>query len=64
MRTCSAVDWRNVKTNLGNALSDEDTQILNYLIAGQSTPRIAKLMNQHRSMVWRKVQSIKQRGSA
>lgn len=60
MKTRSGVDWQNVKAALPD-LSKEEIQILDHLIARKSTPEIARVMQQHRSMIWRKVQGLRKR---
>lgn len=57
-------DWNVIRARLAaGTLSKEDEQILGLLVAGQSTPTIARAMKQHRSMIWRKVESLRRRAA-
>jgi biotin operon repressor len=42
-------------------VSDEESKIIDMLAAKKSLPDIGKALGQHRSMIWRKVERIKQR---
>jgi IS30 family transposase len=57
------IDWQKVSTNLPADWSKEDRKLAELLAQGTSTPEIARIMGQHRSMIWRKVQRLKARMS-
>lgn len=52
-------DWPALKASLAGKLSDEEARILDLLADGKSTVEIGRVLGQHRSMIWRKVQRIK-----
>jgi DNA-binding Lrp family transcriptional regulator len=52
------VDWLNVRKRLEGTLIDEDIRLLEYLLHGASTPEIARMMNKHRSWVWRRAKAL------
>jgi hypothetical protein len=54
-------DWAAVKTILGSKLSEEESRIIDLLISGKSTVEVGRLLGQHRSMIWRKVEKIQKR---
>lgn len=60
----STTDWNFVRKTLAGTLSAEEDRILDLLINGQSTPSIARALQQHRSMIWRKVQQLRARATA
>lgn len=55
------VDWKEVRANTPSDWSAEEVKIVDLLAKGTSTPEIARIMGQHRSMIWRKVQLLKSR---
>jgi biotin operon repressor len=56
-------DWNSIRARLAGTLSKEDEHILDLLVAGESTPAIARELRQHRSMIWRKVQKLRARAA-
>ena len=54
-------EWAIIKSRPASTLSDEESKIVDLLIAGKSTVEIGKILGQHRSMVWRKLQKIRKR---
>ena len=59
----AAQDWTTLRTSLAGKLSEEESRIIDLLISGKSTVEIGRLLGQHRSMVWRKLQKIRKRTS-
>lgn len=57
-------DWKAIKRSVLGALSPEEPRLLDMLIAGNSTPLIARTLGQHRSMVWPKIDRLRKRGTA
>jgi DNA-binding CsgD family transcriptional regulator len=55
----SAVDWAKVRDAV--QLSAEERHIVDLLAHGMSLPSIGKALGQHRSMIWRKIERIKDR---
>jgi len=51
--------WSDLRERLKEQLTEEERQIVDLLVAGTSTPDIAKKLGQHRSMIWRKIQRIR-----
>jgi DNA-binding CsgD family transcriptional regulator len=56
-------DWNAIRAQLEVTMSAEEGRILDLLIAGESTPSIARALGQHRSMIWRKVQQLRLRAT-
>ena len=57
----SRPDWTKIKESLASRLSPEETYIIDMLIARKSLVEIGRVLGQHRSMVWRKVERLKKR---
>lgn len=55
----SDVDWQKFRTNPPSEWTKEEVKIADLLSRGTSTPEIARIMGQHRSMIWRKIQRLK-----
>jgi biotin operon repressor len=55
------VDWKRIRANPPSDWSAEEIRLLDLLATGTSTPEIARIMGQHRSMIWRKIQRLKSR---
>ena len=55
----SEIDWRRIDGLV--ALSDEELRIVGLLASGEGLTNIGKVLGQHRSMVWRKIEQIKAR---
>lgn len=56
-------DWRAVRAQAGNRLTQADARLLDLLAEGKSTPQIAVVLGEHRSRVWRRSQKLKERFS-
>lgn len=56
-------DWTKIKQALAGELSAEEARIVDLLIDHQSTVEIGRILGQHRSMVWRKMERLKKRAS-
>ena len=54
-------DWAKTKQSLAGKLSAEEVCIVDMLIDRKSTVEIGRILGQHRSMVWRKMQRLKKR---
>ena len=54
-------DWASARSTFQGTLSDDDTRLLDLLASGKSTPKIAAILGEHRSRVWRRSQEIKER---
>lgn len=52
-------DWATARTHLRGNLSDDDRRLLDLLAEGKSTPEIAAILGQHRSLVWRRAERLK-----
>lgn len=59
----SKQDWAALKALQAGSFSEEESRIVDLLIAGKSTVEIGRILRQHRSMVWRKIERIKKRAS-
>jgi IS30 family transposase len=59
MNSPAPIDWKSVRSRI--QVSDEEGRIIDMLAAKKSLPDIGKALGQHRSMIWRKVERIKQR---
>jgi DNA-binding CsgD family transcriptional regulator len=57
-------DWAATRKSLAGKLTDEEARIVDMLIEGKSTVEIGRILDQHRSMIWRKTQRIKKRAAA
>lgn len=56
----SRINWQEARAALKDKLSTDDQLLVDLLVAGKSTPAIAKELGTNRSAVWRRVQKIKQ----
>ena len=56
-------DWAKTKHILADNLSAEEARIVDMLIDRKSTVEIGRMLGQHRSMIWRKMQRLKKRAS-
>ena len=54
-------DWAAIRNSLAGGLSDEESRIIELLIDGKTMLEIGQILDQHRSMIWRKMQKIKKR---
>jgi DNA-binding CsgD family transcriptional regulator len=53
------IDWSGIRTRLQGQISEEQSRLLDLLVAGRTQPEIGKLMKLHRSAVWRRLRKIK-----
>ncbi len=54
-------DWAAIRNSLTGSLSDEESRIIELLIDGKTMVEIGQVIDQHRSMVWRKMEKVKKR---
>jgi len=54
-------DWVAIKSRLAGKLSDDESRIVELLIQGKTMAAAGQILGQHRSMVWRKMQRVKER---
>ena len=57
-------DWVSTSRQLASKLSDEEKRIVDMLVSGKSMVEIGRVLGQHRSMVWRKIERIKRYAAA
>ena len=54
-------DWVTIKNRLAGRMSDDEFRIVELLIKGKTMVEVGQILGMHRSMVWRRMQRIKDR---